>query len=768
MAFLFSVAFLLSVCSAAICDLITDGVHMECRERYFMIAVDLSFTGKEPRFEAVDRTGAYAITEQYAAKCGYTVSALSLLGHVELRASYFSCHTDNKDDMFSFNFNLIATHKGKEASYALNKTCTLSLQWSHREVTCEMNYMEVSVRSDVTCPFGTNGHNRNASKAVRSATTSDWQVTFQRPEEQMPSMNVSQARKRGYTFDSRDGRLLFRTPYGQPDSLSTEVENVPVEAVYATVFSRQNWVVLMVDLLAACSMYEGYFDDAGYMMWKTPEALYPSVGGTQIRIGLNGDPMEQLIAEKRGYIVEKHKGTVHIGIPYNAEGGHRKSFVIGSLYEFYVFDLSVEQISLDRDYVETMLQFRRTLVTPLLPCTIFTHNQTVLKEQMFTIYLGDVPEDVVLVSIQLNEQDFTLPFANTSTYNIAEVLYPNGTHGYTLKVPFHDPVVKQKFFIEDAVLRFMLDINYTLAVLPGNESYYHSASIVALLTDVSPPAFDAVCSESGIRFKLDHQPFDYLWEFTIGLDVLTSDLADRRGYILSNDSQSLRLDVPLATHGYKYQDVTLKGFSGTFEILVRVRETSEVQTSTVKTCLFNPPEFIMCSTDGMMTVVANLPLVVSSGGRTLRMSLMDNSCGPKDMNGTRALFSFPVNSCGFIFELGKDYVTYQNEIFYNKNYQNMVSNDVTERVIVQCTYPLSSLRQLFTMYRFVSDTVGVGKIIRTVQPTAGLQHPSRKPTAGLQSTPAIARHAQPIAFVPGVRPSTRYFRVSRVHNLAGG
>lgn len=47
--------------------------------------------------------------------------------------------------MFFFNFNLIATHKGKEASYALNKTCTLSLQWSHREVTCEMNYMEVNL-----------------------------------------------------------------------------------------------------------------------------------------------------------------------------------------------------------------------------------------------------------------------------------------------------------------------------------------------------------------------------------------------------------------------------------------------------------------------------------------------------------------------------------------------------------------------------------------------------------------------------------------------
>ena len=43
-----------------------------------------------------DGTGVYPITEQYAAECGYSVSVLPLRGHVELRASYFSCHTDNK------------------------------------------------------------------------------------------------------------------------------------------------------------------------------------------------------------------------------------------------------------------------------------------------------------------------------------------------------------------------------------------------------------------------------------------------------------------------------------------------------------------------------------------------------------------------------------------------------------------------------------------------------------------------------------------------
>lgn len=43
-----------------------------------------------------DETGVYPITEEYAATCGYSVSTIPQTGYVELRASYFSCHTDNK------------------------------------------------------------------------------------------------------------------------------------------------------------------------------------------------------------------------------------------------------------------------------------------------------------------------------------------------------------------------------------------------------------------------------------------------------------------------------------------------------------------------------------------------------------------------------------------------------------------------------------------------------------------------------------------------
>ncbi len=62
-----------------------------------------------------------------------------------------------------------------------------------------------------------------------------------------------------------------------------------------------------------------------------------------------------------------------------------------------------------------------------------------------------------------------------------------------------------------------------------------------------------MCSESGISFKLDHRPSDYLWEISIGSDLLTSELAAQHGYIMSNDSRSLLLDVPLFSQGYEYK-----------------------------------------------------------------------------------------------------------------------------------------------------------------------------------------------------------------------
>ncbi|TKS92865.1 hypothetical protein D9C73_027148 [Collichthys lucidus] len=683
-----------------------------------MIAAELSFTGVKPRFEAVDKAGVFPITEQYAAKCGYSVSVLLLRGHVELRASYFSCHTDNKDDeVFTFNFNLIATHEGKDVTYALNKTCSPSLPWSPREVTCEANYMEVSVRSEVSCPSGTKD-DWNALKPAHDSITSDWQVMFQRAEEQLPPMNMSIARKQGYVFDVTND--------------------------------------------------EGSYADSGYMVWEIPEMLYPGLDSTQLSFGLNGELVEQAVAEDKGYIVEKHNATVEISIPLDADGGYRKSIVIDKLYEFYIFHLYFEQILVDEDRLETRVRFQRTLATPLLPRPIFTENQIVLEERTFTVYLGGVPADVELAAIYLNGQEYTASFTNASRHNVTQVVHPNNTHGYILKVPFDDPAVKLQFHKEAAVLEYGLYINFSLTVLPENMFYYHLASI-ALTTSVSPPAFDAVCSESGISFKLDHRPYDYLWEISIGSDLLTSELAAQHGYIMSNDSQSLLLDVPLFTHGYEYKNITLEEFFGTFEILVRDPETSEVQSSTIKTCPFTATELIMCSTDGRMTVVADLPLAIPDGGDPARITLIDPYCGPKEADGTRVLFSFPFNSCGFTVKLGRKNVSYENEIFYSHLNMNETLSNTTERVKIQCTYPLAGLNRLFLAYKFESDTVGFGKIIRTTEPLSGLQSPTIRPPVALTTTRAAKRPAgTPAAFQPAAHPPAHYNGVSSIRNLFSG
>lgn len=46
---------------------------------------------------------------------------------------------------------------------------------------------------------------------------------YHRAGEQSPPMNLSVARKQDYEFDMTDGRLVFRTPYGQPEAFRTEV-----------------------------------------------------------------------------------------------------------------------------------------------------------------------------------------------------------------------------------------------------------------------------------------------------------------------------------------------------------------------------------------------------------------------------------------------------------------------------------------------------------------------------------------------------------------
>lgn len=226
-------------------------------------------------------------------------------------------------DLFTFSFNLIVSRDGEDVKFPLHKTCSLTLAWAPREVTCEANYMEVvsliragnpfviclpdgagcfflkvSVKSDEACPTETKEDDWNAStqtvmndclgeclcfltdfilSQAYMYATSEWQVVLKRPGQVMIPINISEASRHGYEFHLIEGRLAFRMPYGQPDSFAAQVNvafklifvlltkllagckcqqvnGVPVEVVRAMLFSRQGWIIITVDLTAACSM----------------------------------------------------------------------------------------------------------------------------------------------------------------------------------------------------------------------------------------------------------------------------------------------------------------------------------------------------------------------------------------------------------------------------------------------------------------------------------------------------------------------------------
>ncbi|KAJ8008341.1 hypothetical protein DPEC_G00103820 [Dallia pectoralis] len=721
--FLLGVFVLLSVWLKVRCaDVPMASVETECRDRYLLVTTDI-VAGHEPRFEAVDADGVYPITELYGAECGYMFSVLPVPGHAELRASYFSCHTDNQgDDAFSFIFNLIAADEdGEEVTYRLNETCYLPLPWSPREISCEENYMEVSVRNDMSCPFGkTEDDWTAASFTAHHDATSAWQVMFRKEgEEQFTSMSLTEARVLGYVFHLTQGRLVFRSPYSQPHSSHVTVNGTRVEVVHPILFSRQRWVVMMVDLVVACSTNEAMFDGLG-LIWETPtllSSLASSLVGLdsmQISMGVDGQLLDRPTATGRGYSLEINDVTTRLSIPFNAEGGYRHTFVMNNTYhQVYVLHLYFEQLLVDEGGVETRIRLHRPMSTPPLWQAPSVINQTVLAERIFTVYLGNITDDVYLVAVKLNGHEYTTQEANANNFNITMVQQQNSTlHGYTLRVPFDDAVVHKMYSTEGYFL-YMLYINFTLAIQPQEEPFYHLMSVVAHFRDVFAPVFNAVCNTRNISFTMDHHPFDYLWEVAIGPKLLTPNLAFKHGYNMQNDSKSLTLDVPLFTVGYTYEDIHLAQFIGTFEILTRSSKTLEVARSLAKRCVFQTTELIVCSTKGVMTVVKDVTTVIQ-GAEPSRTSLKDSTCRPKETDDTRVLFNFSLDTCGTRVMVNYPHVVYENDIIIGQPSDSEAPVKTRPLVVtVRCEYPLSGLHKLFAYRRFEADAPGIGTMVVT-------------------------------------------------------
>ncbi|XP_047430113.1 uncharacterized protein LOC124999307 isoform X2 [Mugil cephalus] len=699
-------------------------VQSECRDRYLWIHVA---SGQPPRFEAIDGNEIHSISKQLASRCGYTISTFKMDGFTTFRASYYSCFTHNQnDEVFTFRFNVIVSDgDGRWTSRSVSAVCS-GLIWTHREIICEEDYMEVNVDREATCG-GQGGEGRQMwqedfTQTQKTATLS-WQLMFLQSDGQVVPMSISEAQRWGYSLTVSPQRVVLRSPNKQPYAEVMMVDGVPVKVVRVSLFFKQKLTVMMVNMSMACTLNPGSFDGA-QLLWDIPQVVTSLVEdgaaleSRSFRLGVEGVLLDEPTAASRGFTTVQQGGWIQIKVPFGAEGGYRKSQVVNNVYqEVYVIFLLYEHIfSLlydDGSSIDTRHRMLRVLDTPPMCRQPFSLNQTIADQQVFSVYLGNIPADVILEEVLINGRRMLKKETPDQGFSITPVVHMNGSRGYELQLPFEDPAVDWTY-LGGGVVQYFIDTNFSLTITPQRQSYYHHTFITARVFNAFPPEITAQCLDRGISFSVVRLPqAQNLWEVGIGHEALTSELAANRGYQLHNDSLRTTLEVPVFSVGYTYEEINLSNFYATFKVLLRDSKTLEVQTSTSKRCLFRTEDMIVCSADGTVTVVAT-PTSTWPKVHPDRTSLLDRTCRPKQTNGVRVLFEFQVDSCGTKAMVGEWYIVYENEILHDRlliaDGPNYISRESQFKVTMRCFYPLSSVNRLSVDSFFSSTTPGFGSV----------------------------------------------------------
>ncbi|XP_031170876.1 uncharacterized protein LOC116061107 isoform X1 [Sander lucioperca] len=694
-------------------------VESECRDRYLWIHVRSLQT---PRFEAKDVNGVHSLSEPLASRCGYTISTFRMDSFTTVRASYYSCFTQTQnDEVFTFSFNVIVSDAGgKWISWPVSAVCS-GLTWTHREIICEEDYMEVNVDRESSCggQRGDSGEMWHAafSQAQRMAS-SVWQLMFLQSDGQVSSMSISEAQRGGYSLTTGAQRVALRSQYKQPHAQLTTVDGVPVEVVRVSLFFKKKMTVMMIDMSMACTVNSGSFDGAR-LLWDVPLVVPPLVDegavfeSQSLGLGLEGVLLDEHTARTRGYSLVQRGPLVQIGVPFGAEGGYRKSSVVNNMYKetFVIFLLYEHVFSLlyEDGSIDTRHRMLRVLDTPLLCRQPFHLDQTVSDDRVFSVYLGNIPADVTLEDVSINGNQLMMSQSDI----ISPVFHNNGSRAYELRLPFEDAVVRW-MYLGQGVVQYSIDVNFTLTIMPQKDSYYHLVSIKARALNTFPPEITAQCSGGGITFSVVIPPqAERIWEVGVGHEALTSEMAAQRGYRLHGDAFRTTLEVPAFSVGYTYDGVTLSNFYGTFRLLLRDSKTLEVQTSTSKRCLFKTEDMIVCSADGTMVVVTT-PTATWPSVQPDRTTLLDPNCKPKQTDGSRVLFEFNLDSCGTRALVGESYMVYENEILHDRQLisdgPNVISRESQFKLTVRCFYPLSGINRLSVDQVFTSETPGLGSI----------------------------------------------------------
>ncbi|NWX83849.1 ZP2 protein, partial [Nothoprocta pentlandii] len=696
---------------AHLCVLPPGFVESSCHSRIFWMKMNKLFLQR--KFFQVEINDPYAgsvlLDEKLASRCGYVLSE-DVWGNPIFRASVLGCHVVNEaDELFSLTVNIrVSSFPSMRAAvtYTYPMYCSYS-SWAPREIVCEENYMEVSVKTDV--PAVSNDYTlawMSALPETQNLAYQLWQLMFVSPSGRKRIM-VSDAAKLGYSFNNTLSRVYLRAPYHSNESDFSMVGGVNMNMVTSTSMYRQRWLLLLIDTTVSCPVDGTSFTDTT-LTWTVPSIIPTLVLqestflSKSISMGVDG----QVIANPRekNYLMEHNTTHIGITIPIGAEGGKLKSSVSGGVYGVtYSIDLFLEHTWTDADWQTTKYTVIKPIVTPFIPQIPTVINNTLPEERIFNVAFGHFLPDVSLVSITIGNVPFTLRQAQHQGYKIYEAPFSNTTKGFILEVPFDDPYVLKEYVNKNET-KYTLLLNYTLNVGPEMTLYYHSAELECIIADIELPEAVGYCDKENLYLAIPILGLHQYWNLYIGNKLLNRHTVLTNGYFAATNSTHLILQIPLFAIGVIYEEVSFQKIKARFDVVLRKVRTLETLEIFSTRCNFNSSAFVVCHPDGTIMISAQMKTVPAID--MSKTKLRDSSCKPKEYNKEHAFFKFHVTTCGTSVRFEGDHIIYENEISYEKETLPgrslpTITRDTDYRLTVLCYY---RAKETVMLGAFVSDS----------------------------------------------------------------
>ncbi|NWU98187.1 ZP2 protein, partial [Upupa epops] len=685
-------------------------VESSCRSRIFWMKLNKLFLqGKFFQLEINDPyAGPILLDEKLASRCGYVLSE-DVWGNPVFRASVLGCHVANEaDELFSLILNIkVSSFSNMRAAvtYTYPMYCSYS-SWASREIVCEENYMEVSVKTDV--PAVSNDYTvawMSALPETQYIAYQLWQLMFVSPSGRK-RITVSDAAKLGYSFNNTLYRVYLRAPYHSNESDTSTVSGVNMNMITSTSMYRQRWLLLLIDTTVSCPVDGISFTDTT-LTWTVPSIIPTLVVqestfvSKNILMGID----DQVIVnpEEKNYFLEHNETHIRITIPIGAQGGKLKSSVSGGVYGvIYSIDLFLEHTWTDADWQTTKYTVIKSITTPFMPQIPTITNNTLPEERLFNVAFGHFLPDVSLVAITIGNVPFTLGEAQYHGFKIYETLFSNRTKGFILEVSFDDPYVLKEYMNKNET-KYTLLINYTVSVGPEMTLYYHSAEVECVIADIELPKAVGYCDEENLYLSIPVFGLHQYWNLYLGNQLLNRHTVLTNGYLTATNSTHLVLQVPLFAVGITYEEVAFQKIKARFDVVLKKVRTMETLQMFSVSCTFNSSAFIICHPDGTVMVCAQMKTVPAID--MSKTKLRDSSCKPSEYDEGHAFFKFHVTTCGTSVRFEGDRIIYENEISYEKETlpgQSIptITRDPDYRLTVLCYYPA---KETVVLGAFASD-----------------------------------------------------------------